>query len=258
MFQIAGEPLSVSATILGYLGDIPITNTMTTAIFDLAFFLVLILIARSFKVKNPGKVQIVIESILQVITSFIEQVAGNRKIAWRIMPLVVTLVLFILVSNLIMTFLPILSGFTYEGQPLFRSHTNDFNTTLSLAVGMVVLTQVYSIRKVNLFGYITRFIQIPQIIKGFSQGIGQGFIAIINAMVGLLDLVSEFAKIISLSLRLFGNMFAGELLIGIFMSFSAILLPIPIMGLSTLSGVVQAIVFGSLVASFFAGVLQDE
>jgi len=258
MFQIAGEPLNVSATVLGYIGDLPITNTMTMAMLDLVFFLILFILVSRFKVSNPGKFQIVIEQLFEAVTNLITQIIGNSKAAARIVPLVGTLVLFILVSNLVITILPVLTGFTYEGEPLFRSHTNDFNTTVALAFGMIVLVQIYSIRKNNIFKHIFRYIQIPQVIKGFRGGIGSGFIALINAFTGILDIVSELARVVSLSLRLFGNMFAGELLVGVLMTIFALFLPIPIILLATLSGVIQAIVFGSLVASYYGGVIGDE
>lgn len=258
MLQVAGEPLSVSAAVLGNVGGLPITNTMTMAIFDLGFFILLCIIASRFKVNNPGKLQLIIEMIISTITGLIKQVVGNEKTAKRIMPLVATLVLFILVSNLVTTFLPVLSGFTYNEMPLFRSHTNDFNTTVALALGMVVMVQIYSIGRNNIFGHIFKYIQIPQVIQGFRKGVGAGMISLINAFTGVLDIISEVARIISLSLRLFGNMFAGELLIGVLMTMLAIFLPIPIMLLATLSGVIQSIVFGSLVSSYLGGVLNEE
>lgn len=257
MLSLQSEPLSVNSDILGYIGELPVTNTMVMAIFNFGFFIILCIIASRFRVKNPGKLQLFIENILNGITGMIEQVVGNRIIAWKIMPLVATLVVFILVSNLIMTFLPFLSGFTYDGKTLFRSHTDDFNTTVALSFGMVTLIQVVGIVKRNPIGHIFKYIQIPQVIAGFRQGLGGGFLALINAFTGVLDIVSEVARIVSLSLRLFGNMFAGELLVGVLMSMFAIGLPIPIILLSTLSGFIQALVFGSLTASFLAGVLEE-
>lgn len=257
MFTVPGEPLTVGATILGYAGSFPITNTMVMAVFNLVVFILLSLFASTFSVTKPGKLQLAIESLLSVITGLIGQIAGDKKVAARIMPLVATLVIFILVSNLITTILPILSGFTYEGHALFRSHTNDFNTTLALAVGMIVVVQMYSIGKFNPIGHIGRYFPIHKVIAGFRGGIKSGVLSLLEIFLGALDLVSEFARVVSLSLRLFGNMFAGELLVGILMTMLAIGLPVPIIMLATLSGVIQSIVFGSLVASYLGGVLKD-
>ncbi|MBL8015413.1 MAG: F0F1 ATP synthase subunit A [Candidatus Doudnabacteria bacterium] len=254
--QVTGALPEITAPILFKVGEIPVTNTILMSLVSWLVILGLCLAVRRFSITSPSKFQIAVESFVEAITSFVEQVAGNRYVAWRIMPIIVTLVIMILLSNILMTLLPFLPAFTFEGTPLLRSVTNDFNATLALAVSMVLLVQLYSIGEVNIINYISRFVQFKQIITGFRQGIANGLLAIINAFVGLLDIVSEFAKVISLSLRLFGNMFAGEVLSAIFMGILAIGLPIPIMGLSTLSGVVQAIVFGALVTSYFAGVIE--
>lgn len=258
MLTIAGEPLTVSSTILGYIGNLPITNTMTMAIFDLAVFILLCIAASRFSVTNPGKFQIAVEQVMEIITGLLAQIAGGKQVAWRILPLVSTLVVFILVSNLITTVLPVLSGFTYNGQPLFRSHTNDFNTTVALAFGMIIVVQMYSIRRFNPIGHIGRYLPLHKVAIGFSKGIKSGLLSLIDVFLGVLDLVSEFARVISLSLRLFGNMFAGELLVGVLMTMFAIFLPVPIIMLATLSGVIQSIVFGSLVSSYLGGVLKAE
>lgn len=257
MFSVQSEILSVNLNTHGYILGFPITDTMAMSLVNILIFILICVFVSKFKVTNPGKAQLAFESVYVLITGFIEQIAGKKKVAQKVAPVVLTLIIFILVSNLSATFLPFLGAFTYEGETLFRSSTNDFNMTLALAVGMVVLTQLYSITKINLLNYIFRFVKINSVVQGFRKGIKEGLMSLIELFLGLLDIISEFAKIISLSLRLFGNMFAGELLTGIFMGMLAIALPIPIIGLSTLSGVVQSVVFGALVTSYFAGVLED-
>lgn len=256
--QVTGPLPEITAPVLFTIGEAPVTNTMLMSLISWLVIVGLCVAAQRFSITSPGKFQIAVESFVEAITSFVEQVAGSRYVAWKVMPVIVTLIIMILLSNVIMTVLPFLPAFTFNGLPLLRSATNDFNTTLALAVSMVGLVQMYSIQEINILNYIFRFFQFKQIFLGFRQGIAAGMLAIINAFVGFLDIISEFAKIISLSLRLFGNMFAGEVLAAIFMGILAIGLPIPIMGLSTLSGVVQAVVFGALVTSYFAGVIEDK
>ncbi len=257
LLRIPGNPLSIQSEVLGFIGDFPIRNTETTALLDWIFFILLMLAARNFRIRNPGRFQIAVEMILCIITSLIQQIIVDEKKSRKIVPIVTTLTLFLLVSNLITMFVPIISGFTYNGIPLFRTHTNDFNTTVALSFSMIFLGQIYSVQHGGLLDHFFKYVQIKQIIFAFRKSIKQGFLSIINAFVGLLDIISEFAKIISLSLRLFGNIFAGELLIGVFMSMIAIGLPIPIMVLSLLSGVIQSIVFGSIVASNLSSSLSD-
>lgn len=259
MLHTTGDPLNIVPGVLAHIFNIPITNTMTMAGVDFIFFVILMIAARSFTVRNPSKFQLAMESILEVITGLIKQITGNEKIAKKIMPIVVTLILFIMVSNLIMTFLPVLTGFTYNGVEMFRTHTSDFNTTLALSVTMIFLSQVYIAQKEGVFGLVFHYFQLKQIFVALlKKGIGGALSALIDAFVAVLDVVSEFAKVVSLSLRLFGNVFAGELLVGVLMSLFAIALPLPMIGLSMLSGVIQSIVFGALIASSYAGILKDD
>jgi len=258
MFSIESEVLKVNSTLHGSLFGLPITDTILMSIVNLIIFVALFLLFSRFSAYKPSKLQLMLESVYSLITNFIEQIAGSKTIANKVVPLTFTLVLFILVSNLSLTFLPFLGAFQYEGHAMFRSSTNDFNMTLALSVGMILLTQIYSIQRVNIINYIFRFIRLDKVVLGFRKGIMNGFISLIDLFLGVLDIISEFAKVISLSLRLFGNMFAGELLTGIFMGMLAVLLPIPIIGLSALSGTVQAVVFGALVTSYFAGVLDQK
>lgn len=256
MFNIPGDPLTIQSNTLGVVWGMPITNTMTMAFIQILLFVILIIISSRFSVFKPSKFQMAVEGLLEIIQGLIRQIVGDDKIAARIMPFVVSLTLFILVADIILTFLPFLAGFTYNGVSIFRSYTNDFNTTFALSVVSVIATQIYSIVTVNPINYVFRFVRINEVIKGFSKSLKDGFMSIISAFVGLLDIISEFAKTISLSLRLFGNMYAGELLQGVLITIFAILLPVPMIGLSLLAGVIQAIVFGSLVSSSIAGVLK--
>lgn len=258
MFQIESNPLPINSEEVFRIGDFVITNSIMGAFLNLMFFLLLIYLVSKFKIATPSKIQSFIELIFLGIVGFIEQVAGDRKIAFRIAPLVTTLILFILISNIINTFLPFIGAITYNGVQVFRSHTNDFNTTLALAFLMILLVQAISIKKIGIVRYILNFFQIDQIILGFAKGIKTGLLSLINAFIGLLDIVSEISKVISLSLRLFGNMFAGEVLLGIFMKIFAIIIPIPIIGLGLLVGSVQSIVFGALVTAYLTNVLKQQ
>jgi F-type H+-transporting ATPase subunit a len=165
--------------------------------------------------------------------------------------LVTALFLYIGVANLI-TIIPGVASVTYEGVSIFRSPTSDFNTTLGLALAMVVLIQLYAFKQFGFWGYVGKFIQLSGIIKGFKQGVGAGFMAIINFLIGLLDIVSEAAKVVSLSLRLFGNIYAGEVLAVIVLGALAYILPATWMALNILFALVQAVVFGALVAAYYS------
>lgn len=255
--SISSEPLPITANHLGYLFGMPITSTIMMGLINIMFFIILFIVVSRFSVNNPTKFQIFVEYIFNTVKDLISQITGDDSISKKIMPFVFSLIILILVSDTILTFSPILTGFKYLETPLFRSQTNDINTTLALAIISVVAAHLFSIYKLNPINYIFKYIQIKQIIIGFSKGIGSGLMSLIDAFIGILDIISEFAKVISLSLRLFGNMFAGELLQGVLMSLFALLLPLPMIGLSLLSGVIQAIVFGALVSSYLSSALKE-
>lgn len=119
--------------------------------------------------------------------------------------------------------------------PLFRAATADLNTTLALAIVSVFLTQFYGFKFLGL-SYLKKFFN-------FTQGP-------IFTFVGILELISEFAKIISFAFRLFGNIFAGEVLLAVISYLIPIFAPLPFLGLEIFVGAVQALVFAMLTLVF--------
>jgi F-type H+-transporting ATPase subunit a len=109
------------------------------------------------------------------------------------------------------------------------------STTLALALISVVATQYLSVKALGAGGYISKFINIRNPI---------------NAFVGILELISEFAKLLSFSFRLFGNIFAGEVLLLVISFLVPIILPIPFLGLEIFVGFIQALVFTMLTTIF--------
>lgn len=120
--------------------------------------------------------------------------------------------------------------------PIMRNATSDLNVTLALAVISLIATHVLAIRSTGFKDYISRFLSFNLILL----------------FVGLLELVSEFTKIISLSFRLFGNIFAGEVVLATISGLLAFGLPVPFMLLEIIVGLVQALVFGMLTMVFMS------
>lgn len=119
--------------------------------------------------------------------------------------------------------------------PIFRAATADLNTTLALAIISVFLTQIFGISHLGL-SYFSKFIN---------------FSSPINFFVGILEIVLEFAKIISFAFRLFGNVFAGEVLLAVMTYLVAIAVPAPFYALELFVGFIQALVFSMLSLIFF-------
>jgi len=140
----------------------------------------------------------------------------------------------------------------WNGVPLFRTATSDFNTTFGLALAAIIIINVLSMREKGIFGYLDQFFKFGALWRGFRKSFGDGLLAIIEFFIGLLDIVGEAVKVVSLSLRLFGNMLAGQILMIILLGFIAVVIPSAWLAMNLLVGVLQAVVFASLVASYYA------
>lgn len=253
-FQISTSGVTINSNVVFFINGFPVTNSMVSGVFMTLIFLILAFWISRFNLKNPGKSQLVFEMVIEMVTNFINQMAGSVKLTKNILILVVSLVVLILISNLMTTILPFMDAFFLDGQSFFRTYTADFNTTLVLAIVGVIATHIVAIKNRGFFGHVFSYIKIPVLIASIKKGPGAIMQAVIEFMVGTLDIISEISRLISLSLRLFGNLYAGVILLGVFGSFLAIGLPIPIILLGVLSGVIQAVVFGALVTSYIVSV----
>jgi F-type H+-transporting ATPase subunit a len=125
--------------------------------------------------------------------------------------------------------------------PYFRVPASDLNFTLALAILCFLAVEIVGFRKHGA-KYLTKFFHFD-----FSHGIGQG---LLNLFVGLIELISELARMISWSFRLFGNIFAGSVLMVVFMFLVPFLLVVPIYALELFVGLIQAFVFAILILAF--------
>lgn len=259
--HVIEEIPSINAPILGDIGPITIaTSTVTVMLITLIFVALTIKVSRAKLI--PSKFQVVLEMFYGAVADFITSIVGDKERAKKIIPYVGALMTYLIVANL----LPMVPGVASfyvtgsEGQhiPLFRGATTDFNTTFGLALAVIVIMQFVGMKEQGIGGYLSHFIQIKQVIRGFRKSFGEGMVSIIGFFVGLIEIISEVAKILSLSLRLFGNMFAHEVLTVILLGAFAIAVPAIWMGMGLLVGVVQSIVFVALVTVYYSLVLKKE
>lgn len=227
--------ISLRPEIIGTLFGIPISNSLILSLFTA---LLLIgggfLVVRSLKMV-PGKAQNSVETVLEGILGFMGQTLGNKEQAKKFFPLVATIFLFILFNNWIGV-LPGTGSIEFRHAPLFRSANSDLNTTLALALISFVAIQWYGIRKLGFLRHLSKFFV-------FAKGP-------VHFFVGILELIGEFAKILSFSFRLFGNIFAGEVLLIIMMTLVPILAPFPFIMMEFFVGFIQALVFAMLTLIF--------
>jgi F-type H+-transporting ATPase subunit a len=250
MFQAHEEIPSIDPHILFSWGPLAFTSSTLMTLFSLVVFLVLARVVSKFKLV-PSFFQHLSEMLIDALLNFVASIVGDKKRALQILPYVGSIFLYILFSNLI-TLVPGLTSITVDDHPLFSATTADFNTTFALALAAVVVVHIVSIAKNGPLHHLSHFIQVKPIIDGFKKSIGDGFLGIIGFFVGLIEVISEVAKVISLSLRLFGNMFAHEVLTIILLGVFSVALPAVWMGMGILVGVVQAIVFTALVTVYYS------
>ena len=127
--------------------------------------------------------------------------------------------------------------------PLFRNANTGLNTTLAIALIAMFFIEFWGIRSLGFLGYGGKFINLG----GFRRGISTGFL---DLLVGMLEGVSEIARLISFTFRLFGNMFAGEILIFVMMFLIPLGLAVPFYGLELFVGFIQATIFAVLTLMF--------
>ena len=257
LLQITAEKPPLQPDIIFKIFDWPITNSILMSWLVMLLLIVICWQIRQTKNKKHSYFKNIVEILYESIINLLNQITGSKKYSEKLTPLIGTLIIFIGFGNLI-GLIPIVTSFTWNGLPIFRTPTNDFNLTFSLALAMVLLTQLVSIKDYGFFGHIGKYLKFKEVFLGFKESIGAGFMAIIEFAIGLLDIISEFAKIISLSLRLFGNMFAGETLAVIILSALAYGLPSVWLAMNLLVAVVQTIVFGSLTAAYYMMAVKPE
>ncbi|MCD8527739.1 MAG: F0F1 ATP synthase subunit A [Candidatus Pacebacteria bacterium] len=203
----------------------------------------------SFKTR-PGSFQVAVESIYEGIVGLIDQITNNTNRSQKIFPVIGAMLVYLAIANLI-GLIPGIESLTFNDTPLFKTPTADFNTTFGLALGAIIVINGISIMEWGPFGFAGRFVPLHKIYYGFKKGIGAGFMSIIDLLLGLLDIIGELAKIISLSLRLFGNMYAGQVLSVILLGAFAYIIPSIWLAMNLFVGILQAMVFASLVAAYY-------
>ena len=234
------EEISLKAEPIFHIGNFVLTNGLFLALI-VSFVLIIFSLIFKSKIKMiPGKIQGVVEMGIEALLGLMESVLGTRDVAEKYLPLIATIFIFILTSNWL-GLLPGVGSFTIsEGHkhiPLLRSPAADLNFTLALAVMSVFATNFFGIVVLGFFKYGKKFIN-------FSNPI--------NFFVGILEMISEISRIVSFSFRLFGNVFAGEVLLTIIIFLLPYVAPIPFLMMELFVGAIQAFIFSMLTLVFLS------
>jgi F-type H+-transporting ATPase subunit a len=238
--------ISIAAEKLFSIGTFTVTNS-----FFVAVVLTVVLSGAVFlflgKLQQvPRGFQNLVETVFETMLDFMETVTGDREEARKAFPLVATIFLFVMFSN----WMGLLPGMGTVGLahgtgahatviPFIRSASADLNLTIVLSLIAVFSIQFAGIAALGLRGYASKFFVAP-----WKKPYGVG------TVVGLLEIVSEISKILSFSFRLFGNVFAGEVLLTVMLHLVPYFIPLPFLVMEVFVGFIQALVFSMLTLVF--------
>ena len=240
--------ISIAPETVFHLGPLAVSNSMLTAALISLALIVAGFALRQILRRIPGRLQSGLELAYEGLEGLATSIVGNADAARDVLPYILTLFVFILASNwsgLVPGFGTLEVAGTHLGKaaevPLFRAPTSDLNTTIALALISVGYVQYLGLKYAGFKGYLGRFVSFKNPVAFF---------------VGILEIIGELARIISFSFRLFGNIFAGEVLISVMLFLTASLLPyvpiipLPFFFLELFVGVIQAFVFCFLTLLF--------
>ncbi|HEX3569000.1 MAG TPA: F0F1 ATP synthase subunit A [Candidatus Saccharimonadales bacterium] len=242
VFAAASPEISIAPKVLFHVGPLLITNAQILGGVGVIVLLA-ILITAVVQIKQ-GKRNRFVYAILMLFESLYDttvEVIGSKAVAKKVLPLAVTLMLFFLVNNWL-GLLPFVGSVSWHGEPLLRGVAADMNTTFAFAIISMLTAQLWAVKRRGVFGNLHRYFSNP-------------FKDPLHAVVGILEFIAEFTRGIALALRIFGNVFGGEVLLGViaFLTGYAAPIALPVFYcLEMFVGAVQAYVFFMLTIAFIS------
>lgn len=241
-----GLHISIAPHVITHVFGLPITSTLITS-----WLVVLIIVIGAFFIGRslkpvPGKGQVAVEELVTLVYSYVKDALGSERFANMYFPLIMTIGVFFMVANLL-GLTPIMEAIGIHGHdgsfiPLFYPVNADLNVPLALAIISFLTIEISGIVHLGFFTYVRKFLN-------FSSPIAFG--------VGLLEIIGNLARLVSLSFRLFGNILAGHILLIVIMFFLPYFAPLPFIGFEIFIGLMQAAIF-ALLTLFFIKLSIDE
>jgi len=231
----AFEIPALAPEVLFHIGPLAVTNTILYTYLVILTLLVLVWLCRRKLQEVPAarSWQAFAEVVLSTVLNLAENSLGRER-ARIIFPLACSLFIFILAANWMALF-PLVGPIYLvkeggEHVPLFRAVAADWSTTIALALVTFIVTEFWGLR-FRAKEHLMHFVKPP--------------------VIGQIEFISEFIRVLSLSVRLFGNLFAGEVLITMMTTLTFLIVPAVFLVLETLFGFIQAAVFTVLCLAYF-------
>jgi len=236
----SGPHISIAPATLFHIGPIAITNSQILGtIGGLLLLWILFYTVRAVKRGSRSRFMHAVMMLFENLYDTTVEVIGDKKIALKVLPLAVTLMLFFMINNWL-GLLPVVGSVTWDGHELFRGVAADLNTTLALAIISIITAQAWAVKRRGFWGNAKRYLSNP-------------FKDPLHAAIGVLEFIAEFSRTAALALRIFGNVFGGEVLLAViaYLTSYAAPLALPLFyGLELFVGAVQAYVFFMLTIAF--------
>lgn len=247
LFASEGPHISIAPEVLFEIGPLVITNSLLLGLTGaLLVFSLLWATVRGLKKNSNSRFVHTMMWAFEALYETAVEVIGDRKIAKKVVPLVITLVFFFVINNWL-GILPIVGPITWDGVPLFRGAAADLNVTFALAIMSIVTAQIWAMKRRGFFGNLRRYFVNP-------------FKDPLHSFEGILELLAEFTRTAALALRIFGNVFGGEVLLGViaFLTGYAAVIALPVFyALELFVGAVQGYVFFMLTIAFISLALPE-
>lgn len=232
-----GPHISIKAEPLLHLGGFPLTNSLLTALIVTGlFFFVAYFYNEQSKKSKKNLLFYLIHFLVKSVYQFMSSVTGDKIMVF--FPWLGAFFFFILFQNwfgLLPGVGSVMVKLHEHAVPLLRANTADLNTTIGLALIATVLIQFYGIKFLGAKEYLSKFINLR---------------SPLDFVLGILEIASEFSRILSFSFRLYGNIFAGEVLLAIMAFLIPVLVSFPFLIMEVFVGLIQALVFSMLTAVF--------
>lgn len=238
--------ISIKAEKVFSLFGFTITNSLLASYIVLAlFFLLAVTFNKNFNNKRSKFVFFILFVVNGLYSFFSTILKDKTKLFFPIIASFFLLILFSSWFGLVPGVGSVLIKHGKESEPILRAGTADLNLTVALALISVLLSQYFGIKYLGFKTYIKKFINPSNFLAMFT---------------GVLELVSEFSKVISFAFRLFGNIFAGEVLLAVVAFLVPVFIPasFPFLLLEIFVGLIQALVFSMLTAVFFNMAISEH
>ena len=245
-----GLAVHLNPPVLGELGRLTLTSTLLTSWVVMGVLIAIAYVVGRNPKMVPSKLQSVFELIIGGVYDYIADVLGSKRLAMKYFPIVTTIFFFVLGLN----WFGLLPGVTSVGMyqmhgsestfvPFLYPSATDLNITIAFAIIAFVTVEVAGVSVLGVWKYAGKFIN---------------FKSPLAFVIGIIELISELARLIAFSFRLFGNIFAGKVLLLVVMFLTTpYIVPVPLLAYEAFVGFIQAFIFAILTLYFIKIAIEE-